>query len=119
VIKNGLPVNRNGRLGGFLPGETTPGPPVSTAAEFGRSGGIVVEKKHGLRQGPAVAGRHQQTGIPDNLGQCAAGGADYRHAAGHGLDHRQAESLVERRRDGHGCPGILAHDFLGVDGSGE
>ena len=54
-------------------------------------------------QGSGVVGRDEQAGLPvgaDDLGQRATGGRHHGHAARHGLDRRQRETLVEGRHDG-------------------
>ena len=67
---------------------------------------------------PGIVGGDQQAGLAvgaDHLGQGAAGGGHQRHPAGHGLDGRQREALVERRHHRHLGLGVVAGQFVVAD----
>ena len=69
-----------------------------------RSAGSSSSRAMAAGQRAGVVRRHQQAGLAvgaHDLGQRAAGGRHHGHAAGHGLDGRQREALVQRGHHGH------------------
>lgn len=54
---------------------------------------------HRPRQGAPIGGVHQKRRVPRHLGQDGGTGADDGRPAGHRLQHRQAEALVEAGED--------------------
>ena len=92
---------------GDLPGEAAHDPLAPGRAEARPQVGVVEQAGDGAGQRARVVGRHEQPGLPvgaDDFGQGAARRGDDGDAAGHRLDGRQREPLVERGHDRHLAP---------------
>ena len=88
---------------GHLPGEAVDHPFAAGRSQAGPQGGVVEEARDGAGQCPGIVGGNQQAGLPvdaHDFGQRTPGGGDHGHAAGHRLDGRQGEPLVQRGHDG-------------------
>ena len=86
-----------------LPGEAVDHPFASGRPQAGPQRRIVEQAGDGAGQCARVVGGDQQAGLPvgaHDFGQRAPGGGDHGHAARHGLDGRQGESLVQRGHHG-------------------
>ena len=110
------PVVLDGADGGVAPGPAVDDPLAAGGTDAGPQLGVVEGGARSWPPGPRCRpGATTQGGVvvgADDLGQGAAGGGDQRHAAGHGLDGRQREALVERRDDGHLGLGVELDDAL-------